>query len=502
MTDGYKGKRFKQAAAPDGLQMPPSTAQVRMVPAGGHFAKPASSGQAAPGGTVVPGAKVASGGNIPTVGGAAAGRRFASSPAPFAHGPNDTPAAGPFAPGPNGPATGSKGAPLPRAVPSPADTFANLTAAQLGEPGAAAVTASTPVPGRAEKTSRLENGSASLSTPAPAETAEFIALASASRAQQAQRTQRAEGLHPAVATQVQPPITRAAAPQGNAPAGAVAPMSPVVPPARPGGPRSKRPAGDSGEPPRRGRNVLSTILIVVGVVLLVAAAVIFIRAQIGYQQAQSSYKDLQQYAVQDSSGDNIPVVDFDELEKINPDVVGWIYIPGTVVNYPVVQTDNNSTYLYKLFDLSGNGSGSIFMDMDNEAPGIIDQQTTLYGHHMNDGSMFKVIDDTLTSQDAFDAIENVYYITRENTYRFRPLFTAQVVDEYVDARRPNFDGDMTLERYLDQTLDQAKVEAADAQERIGSTEQVLSLVTCAGEIIPRTTRAVMVCSLEETIARQ
>lgn len=475
MTDGYKGKRFKQASGTDASSTPQSAPQVRMVPAGGHFAKAAS------------GAKAGPDQNIPTVGGAAAGRRFAPAP---------------FAPGPNGPVPGSKGTPLPRAVPSPADTFANLTAAQLDEPGAAAVTASTPVPGRAEKTSRLENGSASLSTPSPAETAEFIALASASRAQSRPGTQRAEALRPAVATTVQPPIARAAAPQGSGPAGTVAPMSPVVPPARPGGPRSKRPAGDSGEPPRRGRNVLSTILIVVGVVLLIAAAAIFIRAQIGYQQAQSSYKDLQQYAVQDSSGDNIPVVDFDELEKINPDVVGWIYIPGTVVNYPVVQTDNNSTYLYKLFDLSGNGSGSIFMDMDNEAPGIIDQQTTLYGHHMNDGSMFKVIDDTLTSQDAFDAIENVYYITRENTYRFRPLFTAQVVDEYVDARRPNFDGDMTLERYLDQTLDQAKVEAADAQERIGSTEQVLSLVTCAGEIIPRTTRAVMVCSLEETIARQ
>ena len=85
---------------------------------------------------------------------------------------------------------------------------------------------------------------------------------------------------------------------------------------------------------------------------------------------------------------------------------------------------------------------------------------------------------------------------------FKPLFTAQVVDEYVDARRANFDGELTLEKYLEQTLEQAKSVAADAEERIPETKQVLSLVTCAGEVIPRTTRAVMVCSLEETIERQ
>ena len=48
----------------------------------------------------------------------------------------------------------------------------------------------------------------------------------------------------------------------------------------------------------------------------------------------------------------------------------------------------------------------------------------------------------------------------------------------------------------------AKAQAPDVEERIGSTDKVLSLITCAGEIIPRTTRAVMVCSLEETIPRQ
>ena len=238
-----------------------------------------------------------------------------------------------------------------------------------------------------------------------------------------------------------------------------------------------------------------------GIALLAAAGFIFVRAQMGYKEAQATYADLQQYAVQDSAGDGIPQVDFDELEAINPDVIGWIYVPNTVINYPVVQTDNNTTYLTRLFDLSGNGSGSIFMDMDGTAPGAVDEQTTLYGHHMYDNTMFKIVDDTL-KQDAFNQFGNVYYITRENTYVFKPMFTAQVMDTFTDARVTNFTGDKTLQQYLMEALGMAKAQAPDVEERIGSTDKVLSLITCAGEIIPRTTRAVMVCSLEETIPRQ
>ena len=335
----------------------------------------------------------------------------------------------------------------------------------------------------------------SSGTPSPMETAEFMAMSSA---RPAPRREPVAPVRPAdtAAGPVVPPT-----PVGGATRPApISPATPVVPPR---GPRKQSPYASDPEPPRRrGRNILSTVLIVVGVALLLVAGGMFVKAQLGYRAAQSTYEDLQQYAVQDSEGDNVPAVDFDELAKINPDVVGWIYVPDTVISYPVVQTTNNDKYLYKLFDLSGNGSGSIFMDMDDTAPGVVDQQTTLYGHHMYDGSMFKIIDDTLSSQEAFDKFDKVYYITRESTFVFKPLFTAQVVDEYVDARRANFDGELTLEKYLEQTLEQAKSVAADAEERIPGTKQVLSLVTCAGEVIPRTTRAVMVCSLEETIERQ
>ena len=266
-------------------------------------------------------------------------------------------------------------------------------------------------------------------------------------------------------------------------------------------PSSRRTSAASEQQPRRRKHrILPILLIVVGIALLLTAGGLFIKAQLGYSQAKETYDKLEQYAVADDSGDGIPSVDFDALAQINPDIVGWIYIPGTVVNYPVVQTDNNSTYLTRMFDGQNNGNGAIFMDMGDAAPGVVDEQTTLYGHHMYDASMFNIVDKS-RDQATFDTIKTVYYITRDATYEFKPLFTAQVADSYAEARQPNFTGDTTLAQYLENTLKQAKAKASDAGERVASTKQVLTLVTCEGGIVPTDQRAMMVCSLEQTVAR-
>lgn len=80
-------------------------------------------------------------------------------------------------------------------------------------------------------------------------------------------------------------------------------------------------------------------------------------------------------------------VDFVQLIKINPDIVGWIYIEGTNINYPVVQGADNDYYLNRLFDGTHNGAGCIFLDY-RCASDFSDQHSIIYGHNMKDKSMF------------------------------------------------------------------------------------------------------------------
>ena len=256
---------------------------------------------------------------------------------------------------------------------------------------------------------------------------------------------------------------------------------------------------DGGAPKkRRGSNIVSNLLIVVGVALLLVAGGLFLNAQKGYKEASAHYDAIEQAAVTDRAGDGIPVIDWDALAKESDQIVGWIYVPGTRINYPVAKGRDNEQFLRHLPNGQYNANGTIFMDMDGTAPGVVDQQTTLYGHHMNDGSMFQIIDAT-RNQAEFDKIDKVYYLTPETTYVFKPMFTAQVQDNYLDVRRTNFDSQEDFEAYLQDMLSQALAQAPDAKDRIKDSEHVITLVTCAGEIIPRTTRATMVCSLEDTM---
>ena len=80
--------------------------------------------------------------------------------------------------------------------------------------------------------------------------------------------------------------------------------------------------------------------------------------------------------------------DYLPFYQLNSDMVGWITIPETKINYPVLQTpDNPDYYLYRNFDKMGSDWGAIYAEegCDINAPS---DNVILYGHHMRDGSMF------------------------------------------------------------------------------------------------------------------
>ena len=90
-------------------------------------------------------------------------------------------------------------------------------------------------------------------------------------------------------------------------------------------------------------------------------------------------------------------VDFDELLKINPDTRGWIYIHNTNVNYPFVQSQDNSYYLNHSFDKSYNNAGWVFLDYRNDLSDFNNKNTILYAHNMNNKTMFGTLINILSN---------------------------------------------------------------------------------------------------------
>lgn len=83
---------------------------------------------------------------------------------------------------------------------------------------------------------------------------------------------------------------------------------------------------------------------------------------------------------------------FAPLLEQNPDTVGYIRMPNTLVEYPVVQCEDNDFYMDRGFDKRHNEAGAIFMDFRNEIQSIGQYNNIiLYGHHMQDDSMFATV---------------------------------------------------------------------------------------------------------------
>ena len=78
-------------------------------------------------------------------------------------------------------------------------------------------------------------------------------------------------------------------------------------------------------------------------------------------------------------------VDFDALTAQNNDTAGWLYIPDTKINYPVVQADDNEYYLNRSFKRKEANCGTLFMDYQNNI-NPLDRNTILFGHNMGSSS--------------------------------------------------------------------------------------------------------------------
>ncbi|WP_318504128.1 class B sortase [Bacillus sp. T3] len=119
-------------------------------------------------------------------------------------------------------------------------------------------------------------------------------------------------------------------------------------------------------------------------------------------------------------------IDFDSLLKENEDIVCWIYSEDSPINYPVVQSADNSYYLRRLLDGSYNVAGTIFMDHRN-SPDFTDLNTIIYGHNMKNDTMFGTLK-KYKNQEYYDKHPVVYLITPRQAYKVE-LIAGYVIDD-------------------------------------------------------------------------
>lgn len=253
---------------------------------------------------------------------------------------------------------------------------------------------------------------------------------------------------------------------------------------------------------------MSTILMCIGVALMLAAAGYWGYSQwCYYEQAQTNSKLAAFATVPDQTNDQVnddvredtstaPQVDWQGLKAINSEVVGWLQVPNTPINYPVYQGKDNEHYLRHNAEGKWTIGGQIFMDCDNTAPGLVDQQSVLYGHHLKDGSMFYHFF-LLREPQNFEAMTCVWYVTEHAAYRLRPLFYYYTNPDDQNVRKFTFGSNDEFRAYLQERLKLAVTKMDDAEKIIPHITKVITMSTCNYE--PGFGRSETVCALQREI---
>ena len=197
---------------------------------------------------------------------------------------------------------------------------------------------------------------------------------------------------------------------------------------------------------------------------------------------------------EDPEGEEGPT--FEELKAVNPDVYAWVTLDNTNIDHPVVQGQDNLTYVNR--DVYGNFAlaGSIFLDSRNDSS-FSDPYSLLYGHHMENSGMFGDLA-LYKEEDFFQENSTGYLITPEGVYDLE-IFASLVVsasDQYI------FDPEIWHTEEA-AALAHVKENALYLRENIfqdlDENSRILALSTCSGEfsdartvvlakMIPRETR--------------
>ena len=177
---------------------------------------------------------------------------------------------------------------------------------------------------------------------------------------------------------------------------------------------------------------------------------------------------------QDPYAQALKDMDFSALRQQNPDVLGWILIPGTRVSYPVVQGTDNSYYLDHTWQGGKNSVGAIFMECRNSGD-LSDFNTIIYGHRMNNRSMFGTLSQ-YKSRSYWQAHPYVYLTDDSGTHRYE-IFAAGEVSVDSDVYRLGLRSDSSRQSFLDSCL---ALSALNTGVTPHTYDKVLTLSTCTG----------------------
>ena len=171
-----------------------------------------------------------------------------------------------------------------------------------------------------------------------------------------------------------------------------------------------------------------------------------------------------------------PLIDVDitELKEKNSDTVGWINVNNTNINYPFVQTKDNSYYLNHSFDKKYNEAGWVFLDYRNSKD-LNNKNTILYAHSRLDKTMFGSLSKVLKSSWYNNKDNHIIRLSTDTENTLWQIFSVYKIPEESYYITTNFNTNEEYSKFLN-TIKQRSIH--NFNTNLDTNDKILTLSTC------------------------
>ena len=159
-------------------------------------------------------------------------------------------------------------------------------------------------------------------------------------------------------------------------------------------------------------------------------------------------------------------INWDLLHSINKDIVGWIEVPNTNINYPILK-DKDLYYLNHTFERKYNPNGSIFL---NNQDFLKEKEICIYGHNMKNGTMFANLAKYM-NKEFFEKNSKIYIYTKESTFEGEIFAIYSKTEEEENNEIKNLKNLEKLDYYKNQSINYKRIEE--------KYEKIIKLITCS-----------------------
>lgn len=239
---------------------------------------------------------------------------------------------------------------------------------------------------------------------------------------------------------------------------------------------------------RNSNGILRRIIIAVLLVIIIASALSLVKEWMdaaaqrrleeslaeAAKQTETEPSETEEETEAETEAPYVSPIDFAPLWETNPDTIGWIRVPDTKIDYPIVQSPDNQYYLHKDFEGKDSVYGTIYLDVDSKSD-FSGWNNPIYGHHMKDGSMFKDVV-KFKDQEFFENHRYFEIYTPERTIHLKTL-GCYYSDSNGIVRKTSFKSQASFDKWVSERL--APCSFAEVPEQ--PFDSMFVLVTCSYE---------------------